>query len=109
MRNTWYATGTASIALSLCGAPSVLAIQPQSGPQSGGTDVQIRGARIARTASVRIGGVALINVVVQSSTIATGRIPAGSHPLGPADVTVTNDCLTAAVGGTLGGGYSFTP
>jgi hypothetical protein len=93
--------------MSICGRPSVVAIDPDVGPDSGGTNVTIRGSAFAPGAVLRVAGTILVNQVITSSATATGRISSGNYPLGPADVSVTNDCDTAVLRGTLTAGYTF--
>lgn len=90
-------TATSTITYVVPG-PSISAISPQSGPNSGGTQVTIAGSGFASGATVSIGNRAATVVSVSDSQIVI------KTPLGPADeqlalaqdVTVTNPDGTAA-------------
>ncbi len=70
------------------GAPTITSISPNSGSETGGTQVTITGTNFAAGASVMFGGVAASSVTVASSTTITAITPA--YPTGTVDVVVTN-------------------
>ncbi len=72
----------------MIGVPTFTAISPNSGPLTGGTPISIVGANFVNISGVTVGGNALTNLNVASSTQITGTTPAGSTP-GPTDVVVT--------------------
>ncbi|MCK6551067.1 IPT/TIG domain-containing protein [Myxococcota bacterium] len=93
------ATGTGVITIH---APiEVTSISPVSGPAAGGTDVTIRGRGFTSGAVVKLGAVALANVVVVSDTELTGTTVAGSH--GATDVVVEQ----GGARGVLARGFAF--
>jgi acid phosphatase len=69
-------------------APTVTAVNPTSGPTTGGTSVTVSGTAFAAGATVTFGGTAATNVVVSNSTTITATTPA--HVAGAVDVVVTN-------------------
>jgi hypothetical protein len=82
--------------------PIVVSVDPDSGPESGGTAVSIEGFNFDLGATVTFGANACLNVVVVSATEITCDTPPG--PPGPVDVTVTNvDTLS----GTLADGFTY--
>lgn len=81
--------------------PTVTAVSPDSGPTAGGTTVTITGTGFAAGASVRFGGAAATEVVVESATRITAKTPPGSE--GPVDVVVT----TSDGSGTKTGAYTY--
>lgn len=86
----------ASIPLAACTGPAdpaapqgglgVAAVSPASGPSTGGTILTIDGAGFTAGASVRLGGVAAREVVVEGATRLTALAPA--HAGGPVDLEV---------------------
>lgn len=84
-------------------APVVSAIDPSSGPATGGTPVAISGANFQNGATLTIGGVAASGGTVNgpSSISAT----TGAHTAGVANVVVTNP---DAQSGTLTNGFTYT-
>ncbi|MBI4863001.1 MAG: IPT/TIG domain-containing protein [Candidatus Riflebacteria bacterium] len=84
---------------------AVTSITPGFGPLGGGTAVTITGANFAAGTTAAIGGSALTNVTVVSSTTLTGNTPAGTE--GSKDVTVTNQEGTATL--TNGFMYAWKP
>jgi len=87
---------------------SVTAIDPDEGPDVGGTDVTITGSNFDQGAddlTVEIGGTEVTNLVVVSTTELTCTTPAGEA--GPADVTVSSALL--ACSDTLVGGFTYQP
>jgi alpha-tubulin suppressor-like RCC1 family protein len=87
----------AALVLTACGSDStaprepvtVTAISPASGAQPGGTSVTITGTNFIDVTGVTIGGSALFNRTVVSSTQITGTAPAGANT-GTQDVVVTS-------------------
>ena len=79
----------------------VAAVQPSSGPASGGTEVTITGSGFVPGVEVRIADVPLADLIVVSATEVRGRTVAGSH--GAQDVVVRS----ADTRGVLAGGFSF--
>jgi hypothetical protein len=69
-------------------APAISALNPTSGPASGGTAVTITGTNFASGARVEFGGLPATNVSVASATRTTATAPAQSDGL--ANVNVTN-------------------
>jgi hypothetical protein len=84
-------------------APTVTTISPSSGPEAGGTSVNITGTNFISVATVTIGGAAATGVTVVNSTMITATTPAGTP--GAQDVVVT----AAGGAGTLTGGYFYVP
>jgi len=82
--------------------PIVSAVSPGSGPSSGNTLVTISGTGFTSGASVTIGGVAGLSVVVVSGTTITAITPGGVA--GPVDVTVSNFDRQVS---TLVGGFAY--
>jgi hypothetical protein len=89
--------------LSAVATQTVPAINPNVGPMTGGTTVQIYGSNFQAGATVTIGGASAPTTFV-SSTLLSSTTPA--RPVGPADVVVTNP------GGgnttSLPGGFVYT-
>ena len=83
-------------------APAVHSITPNTGSNSGGTNITIRGLNFSAGATVMIGGRPAANVLVPSADLITATTPeiAGS---GAVDVVVT----TSAGSGTLPGGFTY--
>lgn len=81
--------------------PQVFSIAPARGPAAGGTGVRIGGANFALGATVTIGGVAALDVVVESSASITARTPA--HAPGAGDVLVS----VGGRSGVLSGGFTY--
>jgi len=69
-------------------SPVVTGIWPATGPDAGGTSIQIFGLRFQSGATVTIGGVAATNVTFVSASELTCDTPAGTA--GASDVAVTN-------------------
>ena len=68
--------------------PAVYSITPNAGTSNGGTFVTIHGANFVSGATATVGGLALTNLTVVSSSSITGKTQA--HPAGGTDVFVTN-------------------
>lgn len=83
--------------------PQISAIQPVSGPASGGTPVVVNGVDFAANAAVRFGGVPATVLSVSPTRIACVT-PPGS--VGPANVTVTLPDGQSAV---LAQGFTYVP
>ena len=82
--------------------PTVTAIQPVSGPATGGTAVTITGTNFITGATVTIGGAPATSVIWVSSTSITATTPAGTA--GAKDLVVTNPDTQI---GTLTGGFTY--
>lgn len=80
-------TCTAAIA-SAAAKPAVYSITPNAGTSNGGTFVTIHGANFVSGATATVGGVALTNLTVVSSSSITGNTQA--HRAGGTDIYVTN-------------------
>lgn len=92
-----------SSCLSVVGtAPTVLAVEPTSGPTIGGTSVTISGSNFQSGASVSLGGVPATDVVVVGPTTITATTC--SHEAGTVTIVVTNPDLQTA---TLPDSFSF--
>ena len=83
-------------------APTVTAIVPPDGPNTGGTDATIAGTGFVTGASVTLGGVAATNVSVIDATTITATTSA--HPVGLVNVVVTNPDTQL---GTLASGFAY--
>jgi len=92
--------------------PTVTSVSPASGSLKGGTTVTISGTGFNKGAVVTFGGSMATTIVVINSTTILAATPA--HPVGTADVVVTNiDPATGVIdsgsgGSTLSGGYTYT-
>jgi len=80
----------------------VTSVSPVSGPIGGGTTVTVHGSGFVPGASVTVGGVPAIGVVVAGRTSLSAVT--GAHPTGLADVTVT---IPGARSATLAQGFFF--
>jgi hypothetical protein len=85
--------------------PVVTAVSPVNGPVSGGTHVTLTGMNFVDVSSVTIGGNALTNVEVVSSTQITGATPA-SATFGAKDVVVVT---SAGSSGQCTKCYAYRP
>lgn len=95
--------GTASTQVfNYVAAPTVTAISPTSGLETGGTAISITGTNLLGASSVTIGGVAATSVRVVSATNVTAVTPANS--VGAKNVVVT----TPGGSGTLTNGFTYT-
>ena len=83
--------------------PEITSISPDNGDVSGGTDVVIAGSNFVDGLSVAIGGTNATNVVVNSSTQISCKIP--QHTVGAVDVVVTNPDSQSD---TLTNGFTYT-
>ncbi len=82
--------------------PGPFTVSPNKGLPAGGTNISITGNGFQAGATVTIGGVALPNMRIWSSTLITGTTPA--HALGGVDIVVTNpDTQTR----TLTNGFTY--
>ena len=81
--------------ITVVSGPTISSITPDRGPTSGGTEVTILGANFTEDVTVTLGGTALQDVTVESSTRITGRTP--SHAAGTVDLVVSNDYGTATL------------
>jgi hypothetical protein len=84
--------------------PTVIAINPNTGPTAGGTIVTITGTGFASGATVTLGGVAATSVVVVNSTTITATT--GPHATGTVNVVVVNPDTQSS---TLTGAYFYVP
>jgi hypothetical protein len=83
--------------------PALIAVNPNTGAPSGGTNVVITGTSFVPGMTVTIGGSAATNVVVVSATTINARTP--SHLPGGTDVLVTN---LLGQSSTLPNGFLYT-
>jgi len=96
LTNTW---GTPTVASSFgfvnnaSPAPTITGVSTSSGYTTGGTNITISGTNFYNVTSVTVGGSAVTNLVVVSTTSITATTPAGSA--GSATVTVTTSTGTA--------------
>ncbi|WP_324199149.1 IPT/TIG domain-containing protein [Nocardia amamiensis] len=82
-------------------APTLAALNPDSGPETGGNTVTLTGTDLARTTAVRFGATPATSFTVVSNTEVTAVAPAGT---GTAAVTLTTP------GGTSNGvSYTYIP
>ncbi len=95
------ATLPASFTYAVPTAPTISAVNPATGPITGGTSVAITGTGFQAGATVTIGASACTTITVATSTI-NCTTPAGT--VGSADVTVTNP---GALSGTLASGFIY--
>ncbi len=84
--------------------PTVTAVNPSSGPTSGGTPVTITGTNFSGVTGVKFGTTAATGVVVNSTTSISVTAPAGSA--GAVDVTVAASGGTSAT--TSADQYTYT-
>ena len=84
---------------------TVTAVSPATGPLAGGTSVTITGTNFTNVTSVTIGGGALGNRTIVSSTQITGTTAAAASP-GAKDVVVTSSSHGSA---TCSGCFSYVP
>jgi len=94
-------SGTLSAGYLYEAAPTVSSIASNGGPIAGGQNITITGANFTAASAVTIGGVAVTNLSVVSSTSITATTPAGTA--GAANVVVT----TPSGSGTLSNGYTY--
>jgi IPT/TIG domain len=81
----------------------ITAVNPPRGSSFGGTSITITGVGIGNTATVSIGGVPALKVVVVNHQTITATTP--QHPTGANDIAVTSDGFTS----TLAAGFTFEP
>jgi hypothetical protein len=84
-------------------APIISSVTPNSGANTGGTAVTIKGTGFVSGATVSFGGTAATSVNVIGSTTITATTPA--HATGAVNVVVTNP---SGQSNTLTNGYSYT-
>ena len=84
-------------------APTVISLNPNTGPAAGATSVTITGTNFVSGVSVTYGGTTATSVVVVDAATITCLTPA--HAAGAVDVTVTNPDAQSA---TLAGGFTYT-
>jgi IPT/TIG domain len=82
---------TAADQFTYVAAPAVTSVEPSSGPETGGTEVTIKGTNLAEASSVHFGATA---GEIKTDTTESMTVVAPVHPAGAVDVTVTT------VGGT---------
>jgi hypothetical protein len=83
-------------------APTLTAVSPSSGPDTGGASVTISGSGFRSGAGVTFGGVAAAGVSVPSGTQITATAPA--HAAGTVNIVVTN---SDGQSGTLFSGFTY--
>ncbi len=84
--------------------PAVSKINPVSGPEAGGTAVEISGSGFAGATAVRFGTTAAVSMTVDSASSITATAPAGS---GTVDVTVTTPSGTSST--SAADRYRYSP
>jgi hypothetical protein len=85
--------------------PSIMAVTPVNGPQTGGGPLTLVGVGLTGATGVTVGGVACTNIAVNGpGTDLICRLPT-NQPAGTVDVTVTTPNGAA----TLAHGYTFLP
>jgi len=84
------------------GPPSVTSTVPSSGSVNGGNTITVKGSGFNKGAVVRVGGTLCTTIIVLDSSTITATTPA--HPLGSADVVVTN---IDGQSSTLSGGFNY--
>ncbi|WP_165482041.1 IPT/TIG domain-containing protein [Legionella beliardensis] len=96
-------SATAAGAYTYVAAPTIITINPTSGPELGGQTVTITGTNLIGTTNVTFGGTPATGVTVVNDSTVTVVTPA--VPAGAVDVTLTT------VGGsvTVPGGYTYLP
>lgn len=93
---------TLAAAYTYVNPPAVASIDPDHGPESGGTDVTITGTGFQVGAGVTLNGAVAFDVVVVSSTLITATT--SGHKAAVVDVVVTNP---DGQHGTLEQGYGY--
>ena len=86
--------------------PVITSINPSSGPQAGGTAVNINGGGFTGATSVLFGGVAAKGVQVKNDTLIAATTPAGT---GTVNVTVTTPSGSSGTGPASQFAYTATP
>lgn len=76
-------------------APTVTALNPDSGPASGGTSVTITGTALATTQSVTFGGLNATFAALSDTSVVAIAPPTADGAPGPATVTVTTTAGSA--------------
>ncbi|MGW7003174.1 IPT/TIG domain-containing protein [Streptomyces sp. NPDC054933] len=85
------------------GLPTIAALNPNSGPPSGGTAVTITGTNLDTTTSVTFGAIAAPFSVINATTISVVAPPTPDGGVGPSDIRVTNPAGTSL----LAAGYTY--
>ncbi|HEX2059335.1 MAG TPA: IPT/TIG domain-containing protein, partial [Thermoanaerobaculia bacterium] len=99
-------TSTALYTYEAAPPPHIVSVTPSRGSNAGGTRLTITGSGFAAGATVHIGGLAAVNVVVDSPTTLHATTPRGpSDVRTPRDVVVTNPDGQSA---TLANGFTWT-
>ncbi|MCI0341791.1 MAG: IPT/TIG domain-containing protein [Planctomycetales bacterium] len=97
-------TGTLANGYTYLGAsPTLSAIAPTAGPNSGGTPVTLTGTNFYPGATVTVGGNVATTVTVAGATTITCVTPSVAPAIGPQSVVVTNADGQSA---TLAGGFN---
>ncbi|MCC6623334.1 MAG: IPT/TIG domain-containing protein [Deltaproteobacteria bacterium] len=78
----------ATSAFTYSALPSIVSIEPDSGPTGGGTTITVRGNNIQQGAIVRLAGNLCTETNVQDATTLVCKTPAGA--IGPVEVVLTN-------------------
>lgn len=81
-------TATLVAGFSYAGVPTIIKVEPPTGPAAGGTPITITGTNFATGATVKIGTNNATAVTVVNGTTITATTPAGAS--GTVNVTVTN-------------------
>jgi DNA-binding beta-propeller fold protein YncE len=99
--NVYVAGQTAGTVVELARAmtPTVSEVSPNTGSETGHTEVTIKGGGFAEGASVSFGGKAALSVKVQSAGEIVATSPPGSLGGAGVDVTVSNSTGTSATSG----------
>lgn len=88
--SSWWGT---SIGQLTAVPPTVTSVVPSSGPNNGGTVVDVYGREFARNGSVTFGGTTVSFTWVDSTHI---TVTSPAHPVGTVDIRVTNAAGTSA-------------
>ncbi len=84
--------------------PSITAVTPDSGPESGGTPITVTGKGFSASLSAHLDGSVILNTSVVDSTSFTGTTTA--HSLGQAGITVVTD---KNYEGSMGNAFTYLP
>jgi hypothetical protein len=100
--------GRTSVDLSTCGPPGIGGIAPAAGPSGGGHQVTVTGSGFrSGVTELSLGGELLEDVVIESATVARGRVPLGPHPPGLVELQVLNRCGPAVGTNTQPGAHRY--